>query len=307
MSAESVSKTTAADFPIDVWHHIGKFVAPEDVGRFAKICRQTAFVTSTRPFWSNMYIKHVDQTSQYHRVPQELRREKVLAHRKGLRAKVIRALFYTHAPLQRCLQNRYALQAMQIPTDESPFDCLQKYQFSADLYSNTIYEQRYAQAKRNFFCGIRKFIPIFYYYLLKPNNVTESSKQQRRNTARKLRHIHKSQEIFYNPDESNMILFIKSIMERRTEAKSVKNHADVSTPTIESNVIESIHVQAVAVKKKSSCQLRNNVQYQDVTLKFQPKDGQQQTDIFNDVIYINIYKWWDPKFDKVGDIATDKH
>ncbi len=42
-------------YPLDIWFLIGQFVNPEDVGRFAAICRSSNYVTQKARFWQHIY------------------------------------------------------------------------------------------------------------------------------------------------------------------------------------------------------------------------------------------------------------
>lgn len=44
-------------YPLDFWYLIGNYIAPEDVGRFALICRATNQVVHSVPFWINLFRK----------------------------------------------------------------------------------------------------------------------------------------------------------------------------------------------------------------------------------------------------------
>ncbi|XP_077287030.1 transmembrane protein 183-like [Arctopsyche grandis] len=81
-------------YPLDIWFLISKFIAPEDVGRFAGICRATLFVSRSAEFWFRLYKKHYK-----HNCGLPLRLQPVHMHlRYGLRSCVIRSLYYTYAP-----------------------------------------------------------------------------------------------------------------------------------------------------------------------------------------------------------------
>ncbi|CAF2098412.1 unnamed protein product [Rotaria magnacalcarata] len=46
------------DYPFDLWYLIAMYIAPEDIGRFALICRKTNQVINTIPFWISLFRKH---------------------------------------------------------------------------------------------------------------------------------------------------------------------------------------------------------------------------------------------------------
>jgi hypothetical protein len=45
------------EYPFDLWYLIGMYVAPEDIGRFALICRTTNQVVNTAAFWISLFRK----------------------------------------------------------------------------------------------------------------------------------------------------------------------------------------------------------------------------------------------------------
>lgn len=292
---KSEEMPAVANFPIDIWHHMGKFVAPENVGNFALICRQTAFVTSTTPFWTNLYTKYVYQSVHYNRVPNELQRNKVLALRNGLRAKVIRSLFYTHKPLQERLNVRHVpilnysstMSKEYTANVKSQLDGLFECKYAAEMYSNLIDIPKKRPNHRKLFFNIRQYIPNHYYYVMKPINQRKS---------KELANIHRTEEIFNNPNESNVILFIKSMKLRRETINP--NRIDNTTEDVGvlrgNHVFQSIRVQPTVAKKEQ------NVQHSNVTLKFQNcKANQLQTDIYTEVVHIDAYKWYEPAFDSI--------
>lgn len=85
-----------AEYPIDIWHLIGRFVRPEDVCRFALICRQTAYVASTSSFWLNLYKSNY-RAAEVLDLPVRLQPD-CMVRIGGLRACVIRSLFYIYRP-----------------------------------------------------------------------------------------------------------------------------------------------------------------------------------------------------------------
>lgn len=43
------------DYPYDFWYLISMYIAPEDIGRFASICRQTYHIVNSISFWISIY------------------------------------------------------------------------------------------------------------------------------------------------------------------------------------------------------------------------------------------------------------
>uniref|UniRef100_A0A8D8HSA6 Transmembrane protein 183 n=1 Tax=Culex pipiens TaxID=7175 RepID=A0A8D8HSA6_CULPI len=85
-----------ADYHIDIWHSIAEHIRPEDVARFALICRKTAEVTQSAKFWHALYRRFYDGELE-EQMPRRLQLENMWRLR-GLRACTIRALFYMYRP-----------------------------------------------------------------------------------------------------------------------------------------------------------------------------------------------------------------
>ena len=45
------------DYPFDIWFLISMHIPPEDIGRFALICRKTYHVVNTVCFWIGLFRK----------------------------------------------------------------------------------------------------------------------------------------------------------------------------------------------------------------------------------------------------------
>lgn len=74
----------------DIWDTIGKYIRPENVSTFARLCRFSYYVTLRVSFWLSLYYRYVEGFEEVDAV--EVR---------GLRASVIRALHRVHGPLRR--------------------------------------------------------------------------------------------------------------------------------------------------------------------------------------------------------------
>lgn len=46
------------DYPLDLWYLIAMYIAPEDVGRFALICRKTNLVVNSVSFWIFLFRRY---------------------------------------------------------------------------------------------------------------------------------------------------------------------------------------------------------------------------------------------------------
>lgn len=49
--------TYGKDYPYDLWFRIGTYVAPEDIGKFALICRTTNQIINSVAFWISIFKK----------------------------------------------------------------------------------------------------------------------------------------------------------------------------------------------------------------------------------------------------------
>lgn len=52
-------------YPLDVWFLISHHIQPEDICRFACICRSSHYVVHTAQFWTNLYWRFVDEMSYF--------------------------------------------------------------------------------------------------------------------------------------------------------------------------------------------------------------------------------------------------
>lgn len=81
-------------FPDDIWFLISEYICPEDITRFALICKQTHDITATLKFWRNVFNRYYDTNVD---LPVRLQKD-CMARPRGLRACAIRSLFYTYSP-----------------------------------------------------------------------------------------------------------------------------------------------------------------------------------------------------------------
>lgn len=88
-------------YPNDIWYLISEFIQPEDVLRFALICKQTYAVTTTIKFWNTLYKRFYSAQIE---LPVRLQPD-CMARPGGIRACSIRSLYFTYAPfVQRLLK-----------------------------------------------------------------------------------------------------------------------------------------------------------------------------------------------------------
>lgn len=91
---EDLGTTEGVDYPLDIWFLISEKIRPEDVGRFAAICQATYYVVSTARFWFTLYRRYYSWPKQ---LP-DIITVPSMGSTRGLKADVIRSLFYIYSP-----------------------------------------------------------------------------------------------------------------------------------------------------------------------------------------------------------------
>ncbi|XP_029990590.1 transmembrane protein 183A isoform X1 [Sphaeramia orbicularis] len=91
---ENSESSDGEDYPVDIWLVLSSYIRPEDVCRFALICRNAWTVTCTAAFWTRLYRRHykIDTDLPFRLQPDSV--EKM----RCLRACVIRSLFHLYEP-----------------------------------------------------------------------------------------------------------------------------------------------------------------------------------------------------------------
>lgn len=90
-----------SDYHIDIWFLISEHIDPEDVQTFAMICTKTSAVVTSAKFWFHLYRRHYDERID---LPIRLQPD-CMVRLGGLRACVIRSLFYTYEPFTRRIKS----------------------------------------------------------------------------------------------------------------------------------------------------------------------------------------------------------
>ncbi|KAG8450831.1 hypothetical protein GDO86_003195 [Hymenochirus boettgeri] len=85
---------TGMNFPIDIWLLLSSYIRPEDVLKFALICKHAWIVTCTAAFWMRLYKRYY-QVNAY--LPVRLLPE-CMFKLHSLRACVIRSLYHMYEP-----------------------------------------------------------------------------------------------------------------------------------------------------------------------------------------------------------------
>ncbi|XP_063072110.1 transmembrane protein 183A [Engraulis encrasicolus] len=91
---ESIDCQDGDDYPIDIWLVLSGYIRPEDVCKFALICRNAWTVTCTAAFWTRLYRRHYSLDAE---LPVRLQPDS-LSSMRCLRACVIRSLFHLYEP-----------------------------------------------------------------------------------------------------------------------------------------------------------------------------------------------------------------
>ncbi|XP_032370195.1 transmembrane protein 183A isoform X2 [Etheostoma spectabile] len=91
---ESSESGDGSEYPVDIWLMLASYIRPEDVCRFALICRNAWTVTCTAAFWTRLYKRHykIDADLPFRLQPD------CIAIMCSLRARVIRSLFHLYEP-----------------------------------------------------------------------------------------------------------------------------------------------------------------------------------------------------------------
>lgn len=102
-SSEDLKENSGRDYPIDIWYLISEYIKPEDVGRFAGICKTSFEVVCSSRFWFRLYRTYYVPTRY---LPEDLQPE-YLVRKYGLRTSVIRALHHMYPPFKTKLSMPY--------------------------------------------------------------------------------------------------------------------------------------------------------------------------------------------------------
>ncbi|XP_051269853.1 transmembrane protein 183A isoform X2 [Dicentrarchus labrax] len=91
---ESSESSDGEEYPVDIWLVLASYIRPEDVCRFALICRNAWTVTCTAAFWTRLYRRHYRIDVD---LPSRLQPD-CIDRMRCLRARVIRSLFHLYEP-----------------------------------------------------------------------------------------------------------------------------------------------------------------------------------------------------------------
>ena len=88
--------TDQLSYPFDLWFHVGRFIAPDQVKTFALICCACWKVTHTSFFWLSLYKRFVRENCV---LPFRLQSDNIDSG-PGLQSKVVRSLYFVYPPLR---------------------------------------------------------------------------------------------------------------------------------------------------------------------------------------------------------------
>lgn len=91
---ETLHSNIGDDYPLDIWLMLASYIRPEDIMKFALICKNAWTVTCTAAFWMRLYKRHYQTTAL---LPVRLRPE-CIEKLRCLRACVIRSLYHMYEP-----------------------------------------------------------------------------------------------------------------------------------------------------------------------------------------------------------------
>ncbi|XP_036387334.1 transmembrane protein 183A [Megalops cyprinoides] len=93
------------EYPIDIWLVLASYIRPEDICRFALICKNAWTVTCTAAFWTRLYRRHYNLDVD---LPLRLQPDSI-GKMRCLRACVIRSLFHLYEPFSARVSKTPAL------------------------------------------------------------------------------------------------------------------------------------------------------------------------------------------------------
>lgn len=106
-------------YPIDIWLFLASYIRPEDIVKFALICKSAWAVTCTAAFWTRLYKRYYCSDVY---LPERLQRE-VIGRLSSLRACVIRSLYLMYEPFHSRLSEKPSIPE-STPTTLQNCSCL---------------------------------------------------------------------------------------------------------------------------------------------------------------------------------------
>lgn len=278
-----------AEYILDLWHHISKRVDPEDIGRFALICRQTAYVTSTTEFWKCQYRKHATADKLY-KLPKQLQPNCVLNSVKGLRTNVVRTLFLTYQPFIERMDNLRQMEKLsnqkiftQDQLEQHPvYEKLQQNAYIGKVFTKEVSQPesmlKQKSRKRCYNYDYTRCLPKIYFNLFYEMN----------NETIEFPYIHQTEEIFDNVSRGCVLLLLKTLSKSnmkvlRTESK---NDNEVS------NVFHSMAVLSPTAKRPELKLIPTT----DLRLEFKEPE-RRSAYTFAHTTQFGLFNWWDPMYE----------
>lgn len=172
---ETLQMVEYHDYHIDLWFLVAEYIRPEDVCRFALICRKTAEVVQSGRFWSQLYRSYYNHLIE---LPPRFQPDSMVRLR-GLRSAVIRSLFYLYPPF---------VERLQLASYHNPYRVVGRQLLS-------VWHRR----TKN--CWT-------YYFRLKASSLPGSRPAQSAKLQREKNSLAFMQDIYMNPEEGCQILMI---------------------------------------------------------------------------------------------------
>lgn len=183
LAKSKVTKDTVDDdhaynfFPNDIWFLISEYIQPEDITRFALICKQTYTITTTLKFWKSLYRRHYKPNVE---LPVRLQLD-CMTRPRGIRACTVRSLFFTYPPFV----NRVRVQSQQ------DFHSLIKYRVIQFWF------QQINAVKFQYFYKLKRKLP--------PGSRPYESEQLQRKNGRSIKAL---RDVYCNSEEGCSLLMV---------------------------------------------------------------------------------------------------
>lgn len=287
-------------FCFDIWHHIAQQIDPEDVGRFALICRQTAYVASTPGFWKNLYRKFASPNQQKH-LPIRLQHANVMNEPDGLRSKVIRSLFITYQPFKdQIVKLRHLEAQISDPGDKTAkfyehpvYQKLQRLEFTGNLIKKV--DPLLEGTKKGQWSSFYKNIfPKSYFYKFEKYRPSDNKENDDVSATTEPGHWRYSEEIFNNVNENCVFLSIKTLAMGRIQClRKPLQGEDLKLGVKHQSLLESLSF-CPSSTSQSGCKIPTG-QFWLVSREKMHRSSV----VYTKTTRFGLYNWWDPLYDQV--------
>ncbi|XP_071513755.1 putative transmembrane protein 183BP isoform X1 [Panulirus ornatus] len=142
----------STNYPLDIWFMISEHIQPEDVGRFAGVCQATYSITRTAGFWISLYKRHHKWVIE---LPENLTFWN-MNNVRGLRAAVIRSLFYMYSPF--CARIAAEKPLSSVPTHLLRSQCVLQWHSKIGTHHKYFFKFIDSNQNRNLKDGRKKLV-----------------------------------------------------------------------------------------------------------------------------------------------------